>query len=71
MAGRLDVMMVGAMLGLEGGAVDTVIRKVGDRVKDNVNLRLTVKPSLSNYLLITYRSIYSETYLSNQLHGDH
>ena len=37
MAGRLDVMMMRAMLGL-----DTVIRKVGDRVKDNVNLRLTV-----------------------------
>ena len=43
MAGRLDVMMVGAVLGL-----DTVIRKVGNRVKDNVKLRLTVTYQLLN-----------------------
>ena len=46
MAGRLDVMMVGAVLGL-----DTVIRKVGNRVKDNVNL--TVNSHTVTYKLLT------------------
>ena len=46
MAGRLDVMMVGAVLGL-----DTVVRKVGNRVKDNVNL--TVNSHTVTYKLLT------------------